>query len=621
MRSVTGNRRPRFTAARGLRLGRPLPGRSAVVGGYGVIYLIIAVLFVMPAVMVVYGAFRTSAPGRPGQWTLEAFVDAYTDPATYTLLKNSVLYAAAVTIIGMAVAIFFAWVVTQTDTPLRRFVTPIMVTLVGLPLLFFAISWQLLANSHTGLLNQLLRTFIPGDTGPINIRTWYGIVFVSMLKVAAINYMLMINVFRSLDPNLREASLIAGVSRFKTFFRIELPVLAPLLLSLTLLGFVSGLESFDIPILLGSPVGIQVFSTQIYTDLYTFPPGYGTAGALSIMLIVIMGILTTVMWRFLRKRDFTVVGGKGLRVEPMRIGAWRYVCSAAIVLFAALALVFPLVQLVLGSLQPTFGVMTSSLTLEHFHKILSEGSVLAALKNTALIAVVGGVIAVAFATLVAYVVQRGKSRARWGLEGATWLPWALPGVVLSLGMLWAYLSIPGLRGLYGTIWLVMIGLIVVATPISVRLANAAIGQVHEQLEESARVHGAGKLRAVTGVVVRLILPSLLSAWLLGGLAMAGNLPIPVLLSGPGSQTVPALVLQLIDSGDSSDAAAVFVLMLLGMAALLLVALLLRVVGSWLATSRTTRSAMIASQLDVPADDSSLEPPRAEVTAGRVGEEG
>jgi iron(III) transport system permease protein len=556
-RSFAVNRTSQIARVSRIALSHPL---SAI--GTLLLAVFVVVLFIYPAVMIVYGAFRTSAPGFPGGWSIEAFVTAYSSTATYLLLLHSVIYAACVTVFSMALAVFFAWLITQTNIPGRRMVTPIMVLIVGLPLMFFALSWQMLGNSQVGLLNQVIRLIIPVDEGPINIRSWVGIIFVSTLKITAINYMLMLGAFRSLDTSTREASLMAGFGRLHTFFRIELPILAPLLLSLGLLGFMAGLESFDIPLLLGSPVGIQVFSTQIYSFLSaSFPPGYAPAAALSLLLLLIMGALAVLMWRFLSRRDFTTIGGKGAHHDVVKFGRWRYLGTALIVLYGLLALAFPLIQLVLGSLLPTFGVVTGHLTLEHYREVLSNPQVTGAFRDTAIIALVGGFVAVTFATVVAYLIQRTRSKARWLLEGATWLPWALPGVVLGLGMLWAYLSVPGLKRLYGSIWLIMLALIVVATPITVRLANAAIAQVHTQLEEAARVHGASRPRAVFSIVLRHILPSLLAAWLVSGVTMAGTLSVPVMLSGPDNMTVPVVVLNLMDNGNSSQAAAVFTLMI------------------------------------------------------------
>jgi iron(III) transport system permease protein len=567
------------------------PRRVLAFLGLTVLGLVVAILFVYPTVMVVYGSFRTSSPGFPGEWSVQAFVDAYTSPATYELLWNSTAYALATTTLSLALAVFFAWMVTQTNTPGRQFVTPLMIALITLPFLFFGISWAMLGNERVGLLNQLIRTVVPVEEGPINIRSWGGIISVSTLKVTAINYMLMLGVFRTLDPALREASLIAGVSRRATFFRIELPILAPVLLALGLMGFVKGLESFDVPLLLGSPAGIEVFSTQIYDYLTTsFPPAYAQASALAVLVMVIMLVLVLLMWRFMRKREFTTVGGKGQRIELVDLRGWKYVCTGAIALYALVALAFPLIQLILGSLQPEFGVLSTDLTFQHYRSIFDNAMVVSALQNTAFIVVVGGFLAVSLAVLVAYIVQRSQSKFRWFLEGATWLPWGLPGIVLALGMLWAYLSVPFLRGTFATIWIVMLGLIVVSTPIAVRLSNAAIAQVHKQLEEAARIHGASQMRAAVGIVLRLILPSLLAGWLIVGVIMAGDLAIPVMLSGPDSQTVPVVLLQLLDSGQSSEAAAVFCVMLGAMAAVLGVAVLLRRIGTRVAAGAIPRKA-------------------------------
>jgi iron(III) transport system permease protein len=555
--------------------------------GYAVLAAALGVFFIYPVVMVVVGAFRTSSPGFPGDWSTNGFVQAYSDTTTYVLLGHSIGYAAAVTVISTIGSVFFAWLVTQTNTPWRRAVTPIMVMLLALPFLFFALSWTMLGNRRTGLLNQIIRLVFPADDGPINIRSWIGIIFVSVLKVTAIGYLLMLGVFRRLDPALREASIMSGVGRFKTFIRIELPLLMPVLLSLGLLGFVAGIESFDVPLIIGSPVGIEVFSTQIYNALNgNITPDYAYAGALSVLVIVLVALLATVMWRYLSQRDFTTISGKGQRTDPADIGRWKYLCTAAIVIYAIVALAFPLFQLVFGSLQPVFGVVTSDFTLEHYRNVLDQPAAVQALENTLFVAVLGGFISVALAAVIAYIVQRTTSRARWLLEGVTWLPWAVPGVVLSLGMLWAYLSVPVLRTLFATRWFVLIGLVVVVTPIAVRLANAAIAQVHTQLEESARVHGANQYRAAVGIVFRLVLPSLLASWLICGVTIAGNLAVPAMLAGPDSGTVPSIVLQLTDSGDSADAAALFTIMIGAMIVLLLLGLVLRAIGTRLTRQRS-----------------------------------
>lgn len=573
----------------------PRPGRHPLLArgwrglvpttAIGVLTLVVALLFVFPTVMVVVGAFRTSSPGFPGEWSAQPLLEAYSEAETWQLLWNSTFYALSVTAISLSLAVFFAWMVTQTNTPGRQFVTPLMVILITLPFLFFGISWAMLGNERSGLLNQLIRLAIPVEEGPINVRSWAGIIVVGTLKITAIKYILALGVFRTLDPALREASQMAGVSRGRTFFRIELPILAPVLLALGLMGFVRGLESFDVPLLLGSPVGIDVFSTAIYGYLTNnFPPAYAQASALALLVMAIMAVLVVLMWRFIRKREFTTIGGKGQRVELIDLKGWKYACTGAIVLYALVALAFPLIQLVLGSLQPVFGIMTFDLTLEHYRTVLSDPKTVSALQNTAFIVLVGGFLAVALAVLVAYLVQRTRSKVRWFLEGATWLPWGLPGIVLALGMIWAYLSVPIFRQLFATIWMVMLGLIVVATPIAVRLSNAAISQVHVQLEEAARVHGASRCRAAVGIVLRLILPSLLAGWLIVGVIMAGDLAVPAMLSGPESQTVPVVLLQLLESGNSSEAAAVFCLMLAAMAIAMALVYVLRVIGTRLLAS-------------------------------------
>src|SRR5699024_6706774 len=118
-----------------------------------------------------------------------------------------------------------------------------------------------------------------------------------------------------------------------------------------------------------------------------------------------------------------------------------------------------------------------------------------ALINTTVISVVAGFVAMLLAVTISYVMQRAKSNVfQKSLELSTWLPWTMPGVVLGLGMLWAYIAIPGLRNLYATIWIVLIGLIVAGTPLASRVGESSLVQLGGELEESSRVSGASALR-------------------------------------------------------------------------------------------------------------------------------
>lgn len=198
--------------------------------------------------------------------------------------------------------------------------------------------------------------------------------------------------------------------------------------------------------------------------------------------------------------------------------------------------------------------------------------------------------------LITLTAQRSRSRLRRLPDICVWLLWAVPGITLSLGIIWAYLSVPGLKSLYGTQWIVLLALIVGTTPIASRAVGGSIAQVARELEEAARTSGASALRATAGILVRLIAPSFAVSWLLSGIVASGNLDIPILLASSNNQTVPLLAYDLYDNGSLSQAAATFCVFIGIIAAVLVAAAVARLmvgVRRRAAQRQATRQAALA----------------------------
>ncbi|NUR89632.1 MAG: iron ABC transporter permease [Nonomuraea sp.] len=517
--------------------------------------VLVCVLCVSPVVMLVVGAFRTAPPGLPGDWSLAPFADAYGDPETYSTLKNSAVLAVATKLLSTALAVFFCWVVARTTSPLRRLVTPMMMFVFAMPSLFFALSWGMLGNPDVGLINKVLGDHL------VNINSWWGLILVTTLKATASSYILLLGPFLALDRSLEEASFVSGAGRLRTFLRVDVPVLAPAITGIMILGFVVGLGSLDAALVIGVPAGIKVFPTQLFGYLYnSATPEYAQASALSLLLVVLTVALVGLQNRLLGKRSFTTVTGKGYRQEPWDIGRWRPVCAALIIAYGLLALVLPLGQLVLGSLQPVFGLY-GALTLDNYVQLFQEPDIVSAFQATITVSLVGGLLAMLLAVVLQYVVRHHPGRLTRIISLATWLPWALPGIVLGLAMSWAYLSIPGLKELYGTVWILMIALVVTVTPIAGRVAEGAIVQLGKELEESARTSGASSTRALVGIVGRLILPSFVSGWFVTAIVISGSFDVPILMSTSTNRTIPVVVYELYTQGQAPMAAAAFCVLL------------------------------------------------------------
>jgi len=543
------------------------------------VIMVVAViaLFIYPVVLLVLGSFRTTPPGTPGDWSPAPFVDAFTRPTTYAAFGNSIFYAVSKEIIVLILAIVLVLVATRTRHPAARFITPIAIMVFAMPTLFFALSWDMLGNAKIGLLNQWFSAIpIVGDWIPnIDVETWPGIIGVTALKSTAIEYLLLLGPFSAMDRSLEEAAVVSGASRMKTVLTVNLPVMLPTISAVAIIGIGNVMGTLEVPLVLGLPANIQVFSSKIYNFINAeYPADYGQASSLSIVLIALVLALVLVQRIVLRGRSYQTVTGKTIRREPWRVSGFSSFLIYVIVIgYGVLALVLPLFELILSSFQPFFGSMTN-LSLRNYEQLFKDAGVFEAIGNSLIVAVGGGFVAMALAVAFSYGRSR-RTRIGGFISVATWVPYALPGIVLSLATLWAFVPIPGLQLLYGTIWIVTIALVINTVPLTSRVAENALEQISVSLEEAALVAGASRIRVIVGILVRLILPSFLIGWFVAIIMMIGNLDVPILMSGTENQTIAVKVFQFYAGGLRTRAAALFCILLLMIVVFFVIVLVLR----------------------------------------------
>lgn len=544
----------------------------------GLFVLLVLALFVYPVLLLVAGAFRTAPPGRPGDWSTAPFVTAFTDPRTLETLGNSIFYAVAKETIVLVVAIALVVISTRTSHPLAKFITPMAVMVFAMPGLFFALSWAMLGNPEIGLLNRWFDAIpVVGEWLHVDTETWGGIIGVTALKSIAIEYLLLLGPFRAMDRSLEEASVISGGSNLRTVFSVNLPVMFPTISAVAIIGIGNVMGTLEVPVVLGVPAGIEVFSSRIYRYINAeYPAQYGEASALSLILVAIIVALVLLQRIMLRGRNFETVTGKAHRREPWQVrGVASVLITILIVAYGILALVLPLFQLVLSSFQPFLGNFTN-LSLANYENLFADGTIWGTIANSLIVGVVGGFLAMVLSVAFAYGTSR-KTPIGSFVSFATWIPYALPGIVLSLAVLWAFIPVPGLQLLYGTIWIVIVGLVINTVPLTSRVAENALEQISVSLEEAARVSGASRLRTVSGVLVRLIAPSFLIGWFVAIIMIIGNLDVPVLMSAPGNQTVSVQVFRFYTAGQVTRAAALFCVLLAIIVMFFVIALIVRAI--------------------------------------------
>lgn len=557
------------------------------------ILILVFALFGLPIIMLFWGAFRDTAPGQPGGWSLQGFQAAFQDSYTIPSYLNSVMLGLSMGGLGTAIAAVLAYVNARSRTLFARLMTPLMVISLVVPPLFFALSWDLLGTPGVGVVNELLQ---PLGFPPLDISGALGTIFVGGLKVAPLVYFILLGPFRSMDHRLEEASRISGAGWLATFVHVTLPTLAPAILGGFIIAFVIGLTAFDIPLIVGLPDGFNVFSTQIYGFLNeTSPPNYAGAGSLAIVLVASVIAVVALRWWLLDRRSFATVGGKsgGMMMEEGK--ALKVVGAVAFFITAILTLVLPVSQMVVASFQGSFGSYVN-FSFGNYSRILNDPFVADMLMNTMVVSVLGGFLAVALAFSLALIGRYAGTFMRRALDLLTWLPWAANGILLGLGLVWLFLTVPALSGAFGTIWILLLGLVVASTPLASRAIEGALAQISGELEEAGRISGASVMRVSIDIVLRLMLPAFLSGWFISAIHIVGNLEVPILLSMPSNQTLSVAVYRLYANGQTTQAAALFCLVLLFIVAVgAVIWLLLQITRKLLALPKRTEQITTAGQ--------------------------
>jgi iron(III) transport system permease protein len=524
--------------------------------------LVVGFFVLYPLGMLLFGSFWTSRPGFPGAFTLQNYITAYTTTETYQLLFNTVLLIGVKTVAASAIAVTLAWIVTRTDTPYRTVLEVLIITPYFVPGILEAIGWIMLLSPRSGTINVFLMNLFALTEPPFNIYSLGGMIWVLSLGSASFMFLLIVSALRAMDASLEEAARSSGAGPIRTAITVTLPLIAPVILGAGMLSFIRSMDTFEVPVLLGLPARIFVFSNRIYAAVeYDYPVNYGLATALGVSLIVLTLLLIVIQNRLLRGKEFFVVTGKGYKPQVVRLGGMRYVTFALCVGYFLVATVLPLSQIVLGSFMEVFGlVRADNFTLQNYKQIVIDQAIWRGMRNTILVGGLTAILTMLLCSSVAYIITRTRYVGRRALDFLVWLPWTIPGVVAGLGILWAYIRFP--IPLYGTIALLMIAFVINGLPLGVRLMAGSMVQLGPELEECSRVLGAKWLYTFRKVLMPLLRPAMAAVVLMLFVSFSRSLSSVILLAGHGRELLSVALFRYTQNGEMETVSAASMVLLL-----------------------------------------------------------
>ena len=548
-----------------------------LITGIGMI-VAVGVFTVVPLLLTVLNSFSESLPGRPTTYSLDAWGVAFSNAKTVSSIGNTVVLAITYTSISLAMAIVFAWLIARTDLPFANFIEFMLWLAFFLPALPMVIGWIALLDPDYGVINTAIRKIPFVGESPLSIYGFWGIVWAHLATASVgIKVIMLTPAFRRMGAPLEEAARVCGANQLRTMLKVTLPVLAPAILVSAVMGLIHALETFEIELLLGMPTNFFVFSTRIFFLIRQDPPQYAPATALSTVFLVALLGLALFYQRYIKSKQFVTVTGHSYSSARIKLGRWRPVALAACFLYIGVAIAMPLTMLLLGSFMRRFGFfeIKSPYTLDHWRTVLHDSVFVSSVTNSLIIGLSAAAIGVLAYSILAYAILRGRMVGRDTVDILAWLPWSVPGILLGMGLLWLYLGTPALRFLYGSLLGLTVAMLIRGLPSGTQLMKSAILQVSRDLEEGARVCGAGWLYTYFRILLPLLAPMVVSVAVIVLVASLKDVAVGALLYSPASRPLSLLMLEYGYGGEMEKGAVVGIII---SALVAVIALIARVFG-------------------------------------------
>jgi iron(III) transport system permease protein len=545
----------------------------------GIPVALVVWLALVPLAFLLWQSFLTpQTASAPAQFTLENFRTAYLSADNARLFLNSLQFATGAAVLALVVGTALAWMNERTNTPFKTLFFALAIIPLVIPGILFTVSWIMLASPKIGLINLALQKLTDSDVVFVNIYTMAGMIFVDGLHYSPMAFLLMTAAFRSMDPALEEQAAMSGASVPQVARRITLKLAWPAALGALLILFVRAIESFEVPALLGLPVGIHVYTSSIYQAIHQYPSQIGLAAAYAVTLLLITSLGIYAQSRLSGQgARYSTVTGKGFRPRTIDLGKWRYLTAAIFILYFVVIVLLPFLVLLWSSTQKFYSAPSwaalGRMSLDSYRAVLDYPQFATAVWNSLLLA--GGTAATIMlvSAVISWIVVRTKMPGRWLLDNLASLPLVFPGLVLGLAIMVCYLTID--IGVYGTLWIMFIAYVTRFLPYGMRYGSASMLQIHKELEESAAMSGASWAMTFRRVVLPLLKPGLLAGFIYVMIVSIRELSSSILLYSPGTEVVSIMIWELWQNGQYVELSALGVMLIV---ALFLMVLLAQLVG-------------------------------------------
>jgi iron(III) transport system permease protein len=522
------------------------------------VVLIIGYLTLTPLLYLAYGTFVDD-----GRFSLGGFERAYATSGLLSMAWNSLVFAAGSALLALVAGTVMAYVTVRTNVPFRPLIVATAMVPLIIPGLLYTISWIMLSSENVGFINQVSNAVIGRPI--FDIFSMPGMIWVEATHTAPLVYLFMVAAFRSMDPSLEESALVCGASRLTMLRRITIPLARPAIAAALLIVGINGLASFEVPVLLGLPDRIFVFTSRIFFELQQFPYDYGAAGALSIGLVAIAvgGVYVTNRLRG-KSGEFATITGRGFRPRTLDLGRARVPVGIAVIGYFVITTVLPLLVMLYTSFLPYYRQFSTdafaSFSLDNYAALFSNRIFKQSLTNSLVLSLGAATIIMLLTTIGAWFVLRTRVPGRQIVDQLSFLPLIVPGLVMGVAISFVYLRNPLPIPVYGTMLILFIAYVTRFLPYGMRYSTSSLTQISRELEESAEVAGASWLQSVRRVVLPLMVPGFTAGWIYIVIVSIRELSSSILLYSPGNEVLSIVIFQLYEKGEMTTVSALSVVL-------------------------------------------------------------
>jgi iron(III) transport system permease protein len=470
---------------------------------------------------------------------------------------NSVMMGALTAGLGAAVGFLYAFSLSRTDMPLKRFFHLIAIVPIISPPFIGALSIIMLFGNNGLITWSLLRL------KNVRIYGFRGLLLAQVVTFFPVAYITLKGVLEAINPTLEDAALDLGGSRWKVFGKVTLPLAVPGIASAMLVLFVETLADFGNPLILAGSQ-FPILSVQAYlqiTGMYDLPKG----SALALILLVPSISVFILQKYWVSRKQYVTVTGKPTQSSPKIVAPGVKWLLFTLCLLGALFVILIYATILWGAFARVWG-SDNSLTMEHFRYVFGVG--FKAVKDTLVIAGLSTPLAGILGMIIAFLVARKVFPGKRFMEFSSMLSFAVPGTVIGIGYILAFNNRPLL--LTGTLLILLLNFIFRYIPVGIQSGVAILRQVDPSIEEAAVDLGADASRTFRRITLPLMVPAFFSGLIYSFVRAMTAVSAAIFLVSSSWNLMTVQIMSQVESGRLGAAAAFSVILV----AIILLAILL-----------------------------------------------